>query len=254
MVCTFHDLFVLTGEYSTPEFRARFADQARLAAERADCIIAVSRFTADQVQTLLGVDRGRVRVVHHGVQPPNPPPGIERESIVLHVGAIQTRKNISRLVEAFETMPKDWRLYFVGSSGFDGENILDQISQSPATSRIVLTGYVSMSQLEELYARASIFAFPSLDEGFGMPILDAMARGVPVITSSVSALPEVAGNAALLVNPLDTGDIAGGLDRLSSDVELRRKLVRNGYERVKQFSWAKAVDQTRQIYRELTGR
>ncbi|HYZ82888.1 MAG TPA: glycosyltransferase, partial [Bryobacteraceae bacterium] len=153
MVCTFHDLFVLTGEYSTPEFRARFADQARLAAERADCIIAVSRFTADQVQTLLGVDRGRVRVVHHGVQPPNPPPGIERESIVLHVGAIQTRKNISRLVEAFETMPKDWRLYFVGSSGFNGENILDQISQSPATSRIVLTGYVSMSQLEELYAR-----------------------------------------------------------------------------------------------------
>ena len=109
-VTTFHDLFVLTGEYSTPEFRSRFADQARRAASRSDLIIAVSQFTAGQVEQLLKVDRSRLRVVPHGVMVRQafPPVFAPREKIILHVGALQERKNIIRLVRAFETVSSEW--------------------------------------------------------------------------------------------------------------------------------------------------
>ncbi len=115
-VTTFHDLFVLTGEYSTPEFRRRFAEQARDAAGRSDRIITVSQFTAGQVISLLGVEEARVRVVHHGVRLPARA-AIPREKIILHVGAIQHRKNLSRLVDAFEKVDRDWQLVLAGSAG-----------------------------------------------------------------------------------------------------------------------------------------
>ncbi|MCU1262436.1 MAG: glycosyl transferase, group 1, partial [Bryobacterales bacterium] len=191
-VATFHDLFVLTAEYSTPEFRRRFAEQARHAAAEADLIVAVSQFTANQVESLLGVEKSRIRVIHHGVTADQTlacP-----ENIVLSVGAIQTRKNTSRLIDAFAALPHDWRLVLAGSSGYGSQQILEKIAGNP---RILVTGYVSRETLAKWYARASMFAFPSLDEGFGMPVLEAMSAGVPVITSNRSALPEVAGDAAI---------------------------------------------------------
>jgi len=112
-------------------------------------------------------------------------------------------------------------------------------------------GYVSDSELEDLYQRASLLAFPSLDEGFGMPILDAMARGVPVLTSNISAMPEVAGDAALLVDPTDMNAIADGLRRLSSDSALRDTLIRRGLARSKEFTWEKSVESTWRVYQEL---
>lgn len=254
MACTFHDLFVMTGDYSTPDFRERFSGQARTAAERADCIIAVSNFTALQVHDLLGIPWNRIRVIAHGVMPPNSPVAVSRENIILYVGAIQTRKNIARLVEAFEMMPAEWQLLLVGSRGYGAGRILARIADSPARDRIHLTGYLSVPQLEELYARASIFAFPSLDEGFGMPVLDAMSRGVPVITSNRSAMPEVAGDAALLVDPLDVGDIAGALHRLASETDLRRRMIAAGLQRARRFSWTDSVERTWRVYQELTGR
>jgi glycosyltransferase involved in cell wall biosynthesis len=113
-VATFHDLFVMTGEYSTAEFRARFTEQARDAAARADLIIAVSEFTKSQVVSLLGVAADRVRVIHHGVRQ-LPGPALKREPVVLNVGAIQKRKNIARLVEAFETLDSRWKLVLAGA-------------------------------------------------------------------------------------------------------------------------------------------
>jgi len=105
--------------------------------------------------------------------------------------------------------------------------------------------------LEDLYRRASIFAFPSLDEGFGMPVLDAMARGVPVLTSKTSAMPEVSGDAALLVDPLDVMSIGQGLLKLTSDNVLRADLERKGLKRSAEFSWEKAVNATWNVYQEL---
>jgi O-antigen biosynthesis alpha-1,2-mannosyltransferase len=251
-VSTFHDLFVMSGDYSTPEFRARFTEQARTAAERSDLIVAVSHFTARQVEQLLKVEPGRIRVIHHGAQQSHDPgPAADREPMILFVGALQRRKNVARLVEAFEQVPQGWRLTLAGSSGFGAEEILARIESSPRRRDIEVLGYVPDSGLTDLYRRASVFAFPSLDEGFGMPLLDAMASGVPVVTSNASALPEVTGDAAVLVDPADTSSIAEGLRKLIGDPQLREQLVQKGLARSREFTWENAVEKTWKVYQEL---
>jgi glycosyltransferase involved in cell wall biosynthesis len=246
-VSTFHDLFVMTGDYSSPEFRARFTAQARAAATRCDLIIAVSNFTASQVTQLLAVEPSRIRVVHHGVHPTLTTG--KRQNIVLSVGAIQRRKNIARLVKAFERVPDSWRLVLAGApDGYGAAEELQAVEESPAQARIDILGYVSSAQLASLYSCASIFAFPSLDEGFGMPILEAMAHGVPVMASNCSAMPEVAGDAALLVDPMNIGD---ALLRLTEDQSLRDDLSRRGLQRIENFTWQSAVEKTWAVYDEL---
>ena len=251
-VATFHDLFVMTGEYSTPEFRARFTGQARDAAARANIVIAVSEFTRSQVISLLDVPPAKVRVVHHGVRALDYP-AVERQKIILNVGAIQKRKNIARLVEAFETVDRSWKLVLAGSSGYGGGEIQARIEASPARERICLPGYVSPKDLAGWYAQAAIFAFPSLDEGFGMPVLEAMAAGTPVVTSNRSALPEVAGDAAILVDPEDIDALGQALRNLTGKCDLRDELSRRGKERARRFTWEKAVVETWNLYRELLG-
>jgi glycosyltransferase involved in cell wall biosynthesis len=249
-VTTYHDLFVLSGEYSTEEFRARFAAQARDAAERSDAIIAVSAFTKNAVVSLLGVEAAKVRVVHHGVRD-LPYVRIPREKVILNVGVIQMRKNIARLVEAFETVEPDWRLVLAGSFGYGSGDILARIERSPARDRISVLGYVSHEELGRWYCRAMIFAFPSLDEGFGMPVLEAMAAGTPVVTSARSALPEVAGEAAVLVDPGDTEAIGMALRRLAGKEDLRRDFAFRGLARARLFTWEKAARETWDVYREV---
>jgi glycosyltransferase involved in cell wall biosynthesis len=250
-VCTFHDLFVMTSEYSSPEFRARFSEQARQAAALSDVIIAVSQFTASQVESLLGVSAKRIRVIHHGVRPPAPS-NSQREDLILFVGAIQKRKNVARLVKAFERLPKSWRLALAGApNGYGAAEELQAVEASPRRSDIDVLGYVSAETLASLYARARIFAFPSLDEGFGMPVLEAMSSGVPVVTSTCSALPEVAGDAAILVDPLDQDAIAEALLRVASDPALSADLVQRGIEHARQFTWQAAVEKTWQVYTEI---
>jgi glycosyltransferase involved in cell wall biosynthesis len=251
-VTTFHDLFVLTGEYSTPEFRRRFAEQARDAAARSDRIIAVSEFTARQAIELLGVDRAKVRVVHHGVRVAEGT-AVAREKVILHVGAVQHRKNIARLVDAFERVDGDWQLVLVGSAGYGAAEIAARIGAARSRERIRVLGYVSRAELANWYARAMIFAFPSLDEGFGMPVLEAMASGTPVIASNRAAVPEVAGDAAWLVDAQDTEELAGAMVALTQDPERCAELSRRGLERAAKFTWAAAVEKTWQVYRELAG-
>jgi glycosyltransferase involved in cell wall biosynthesis len=249
-VATFHDLFVMTGEYSTPEFRRRFTEQARHAAKEADRIIAVSAFTAEQVISLLNVERGSVSVVPHGVRP-LPRSGAPREKIVLHVGAIQKRKNLVRLVRAFAALPEDWRLVLAGSAGFGAEEVFAAIERSKCRDRISVTGYATDEELGKLYARAMIFAFPSLDEGFGMPVLEAMSAGVAVVASNSSAVREVAGDASLLVDPEDEGQLAAALQQAAEDEGLRNRLVAKGTERAKGFTWQRAAMETWEVYRGL---
>jgi glycosyltransferase involved in cell wall biosynthesis len=251
-VATFHDLFVMTGEYSTPEFRARFTAQARSAAERADAIIAVSAFTKSQVVDLLHVEPARVFVVPHGVRA-LPYAAVAREPVVLTVGAVQERKNTARLVEAFEALDARWRLVLAGSFGYGAERIRARIEASPARDRISVLGYVSAEDLAAWYSRASIFAFPSLDEGFGMPVLEAMAAGAPVLASSRSAVPEVAGDAALLVDPEDAEAMAGALKSMASDERLRDDLAARGLTRARLFTWERAVQGTWQVYEKVLG-
>jgi glycosyltransferase involved in cell wall biosynthesis len=241
---------VLSGEYSTAQFRERFAAQAREAAAAADLVIAVSTFTAAQVESYLKVPPSRIRVIHHGVIPRRIP-RLPREKVVLCVGAIQRRKNQATLVRAFEAMAPDWTLVLAGSHGFDAEAILQEAAQSPAAARIRITGYLTEDEIAAWYARASIFAFPSFDEGFGMPVLEAMAAGVPVISGNGSALPEVCGEAAELVNPASQEELESALCRLANDETHRNRLVARGLRQAELFNWEKAVAATLSVYREL---
>ena len=201
-VATFHDLFVLTGDYSTPEFRRRFAGagprRGRIGptssspfpnSPPARCAICWES-SAD-----------RVRVIPHGASAPGAHPNQAppaREKLILHVGAIQRRKNLVRLIEAFERTEPGWRLALAGSSDMVPRRSFAALRrQSPKGRMSRFSATCRRTQLDDLYARASVFAFPSLDEGFGMPILDAMAAGVPVLTSNRSATAEVSGDAAL---------------------------------------------------------
>jgi glycosyltransferase involved in cell wall biosynthesis len=245
-IATFHDLFVLSGEYSTPDFRARFALQAKEAAAGADLIVTISAFTASQVEHYLHVPPARIRVIHHGVIP-RPIPNLPREKVVLCVGAIQKRKNQALLIRAFRAMPDDWTLVLAGSRGYEAEEAL-----SGANDRIQITGYLSEEEIARWYARASIFAFPSLDEGFGMPILEAMAAGVPVIAGNRSALPEVCGDAAEQIDPDNEEQLASALIRLATDEGRRNELVARGLNRSKQFTWENAVAKTQAVYNELS--
>jgi glycosyltransferase involved in cell wall biosynthesis len=261
VVTTFHDLFVLTSEYSTAEFRVRFVEHAKRAAVHSDLIIAVSAFTAGQISSLLGVEPARIRVIPHGTDlpPAIAPFSATRGKVILSVGALQKRKNLLRLIEAFESLRSgvlsDWKLVLAGSTnGYGAGEILERIARSPARTRIEVTGYISAEQLASLYRRAAVFAFPSLDEGFGIPILEAMAFGVPVLTSNRSALPEVAGDAALLVDPLCTDEIADGLRRLVQEEDLRGDLAKRGRLRAAEFPWSRTIQQTYQVYREVLGK
>ena len=260
-VATFHDLFAITGEFSTGEFKERFARLARETARRADHVIAVSSHTARQVQTKLGVPRSRITVVHHGVETLAVPSRARREQalaalgvakpFVLHVGALQVRKNVERLVAAFEASGQTAQLVLAGSLGFGASRILERIRRSAVRDSVLLAGHVSDATRASLYAEAEALLFPSLDEGFGLPVIEAFSVGLPVITSDVSALPEVAGDAAVLVDPRNTDEIARGLQAVLEDPGLRSALRRKGLARASKFTWERCAEQTWRVYERL---
>ncbi len=260
-VATFHDLFALTGAYATADFRTRFASLAAETASQCDHIIAVSGHTADQVAQHLGFPRSRITVVHHGVEALEAPPRPRCDEIlrsigvsqpfVLHIGALQVRKNVERVVAAFEAARPDGQLVLAGSRGFGAETILERVERSAARRHIVLAGHVDDDKRTALYAGASALLFPSLEEGFGLPVIEAFSVGLPVVASNVSALPEVAGDAAILVNPLDSDEIAAALTRVLDDSDLRSQLRRKGKARAKHFTWERSAAETWRVYERL---
>ncbi len=174
---------------------------------------------------------------------------------ILNVGTLEPGKNQKRLVEAFDRVIKksgeDLKLVIVGDKGWLYKDVLEIIEQKELRERVVVTGHVPAEDLLYFYNCAEMLVFPSLNEGFGMPVLEAMACGLPVITSHVSSLPETAGNAALFVDPLDVDSIAAAIMTLLGDGALREDLVQKGFEHKKRFSWQKTALQTLAVYRLL---
>jgi len=260
-VSTFHDLFALSGDFSTANFQSRFAALARDAASRSDHIIAVSAYTAKQIECRLGIEPGRITVVHHGVEPiPEFSADdlaafrrryqVERP-ILLHVGALQARKNILRLIDAFESLALDVDLVLAGSDGYQAEKIHARIGESHARRQIHAMGYLPQADIERLYRSAAVLAFPSLEEGFGFPVIEAMSADLPVVTSNGSALREIAGGAALLTDPADTSALAQAIERALTDTALRNELISKGRSRAAQFTWKTAAEKTLAVYRKL---
>lgn len=164
---------------------------------------------------------------------------------ILFVGTIQPRKNLQRLIEAFSKISKkNIILVIVGKKGWQYEEILEAPQNFGVSDRVKFLDFVPDEDLTALYKEAACFVLPSLYEGFGLPILEAMKYGCPVITSNVSSMPEASGDAALYVNPEDVDDIADKIEKLISDEKLRSDLVERGYKQIKKFSWEKTAKQT----------
>lgn len=176
----------------------------------------------------------------------------------LYVGTLQPRKNLARLIDAYARLVEretiDWDLVIAGGLGWLGEPFQQQAAALGLAERIHFPGYVDDAELPALFQNARFFAFPSLYEGFGLPVLEAQQMGVAVMTSSNSSLPEVAGDAALLVDPNDIEAIAEAMLRLSRDESLRQELIAAGYENVKRFSWEKAARETLAVLLNATGK
>jgi len=261
-VVTVHDVFPLSSAaYSTPEFQARFAAIIRDAVRRADRIICVSSYTRARLCETAGVSPELCDVVPHGVDRPWPAPLRARrrardlaggEPFFLSVGAVQVRKNSLGVVQALAQIPlRGVRLLLAGSAGHGAEAVFDFVRQHNLRDRVRLLGFVDEELLAGLYSEATGLLFPSLEEGFGLPVLEAMARGLPVIASNSSALPEVAGDAAILVDPRDTGAMAQSALRLLQDAVWRQEWIERGLARAAGFTWARTAALTLETYRRV---
>src|SRR5262249_16388798 len=171
--------------------------------------------------------------------------------MVLAVGATQTRKNTLNAVRALAILPANYKLVLAEGMGYGSEAVYDFIRSAGLGSRVKVLGYVAADRLPILYQAASLFLFPSLEEGFGLPVLEAMAHGVPVVASATSSLPEVGGDAVLYVDPRAPGDIAEKIQRGVEDVGLRPGLTQRGLDRARQFTWQRTAEETLKVYDEV---
>jgi glycosyltransferase involved in cell wall biosynthesis len=265
-VVTIHDLKFIRH----PEWHAGgldFIKPTRDAVERADRIVAVSDYTRRELMEVFHLSSDRIQVIHPGIgkefTPSLPPERIEavkskygiKNSYILFVGLMEEKKNLIRLVEAFSqirrALPGPYQLVLAGPTGPATEKVVQTITAHSLGGEVLLPGAVSREDLPFLYAGAAVFAFPSLQEGFGIPPLEAMASGIPVVASNVSSLPEVIGEGGLLIDPLKTEAIAEALYKVLTEEPLRERLKEKGLERAKSFSWDKMAREMLDLYETL---
>jgi glycosyltransferase involved in cell wall biosynthesis len=234
--------------------RAKFKLLTPLAARSAQRVICPSRFTADDVCRRYGVDRTKVRVIpeaaalatNHTARRPDPD-----HPYILAVGDLRAKKNLKALVSAFVALRRrrsiPHRLVLAGVDTGEGARLRALAGDEP----IQLTGYVDDARLDALLREAELLVHPSLYEGFGLVVLEAMARGTPVLAARATALPETGGEAADYFEPNEPGDLERQLEALLADKGRRAQLSRHGLARAAQFSWAATARQTADVYREL---
>lgn len=267
-VVTIHDLWL--DRY--PQYSRKLFGQgaSRLRARRrlrsAARVIADSRHTARDIQEVYGIPPEKIAVVYPGTPSAffDEPPAdrlfdirkrynLDTEPYVLFVGGADPRKNHRVLLEAFAgpaEIGKDVRLVIAGDADYRGHRISDTLRERQLEGRVRCLGPVSGDDLRLLYRGAELFAFPSLYEGFGFPVLEAMACGTPVLTSNRTSLPEVAGEAALLVDPESPEEVAEGIRRILTDSSLRLSLRNKGLARAKEFNWETTARLTHAVYRD----
>ena len=263
-IATVFDIFPLTGEnYSTADFRKKFSDLLLQAVGRATRVITSSHATESLLISRAQVPPEKIRVIPLGVQPPAVmlTPQERRQErarilggegeMVLSVGVIQTRKNTLNMLKALKTLPARYTLVLSGGNGYGSEAIHEFIRTESLGERVKLLGFIDDGQLARLYQAASVFLFPSWEEGFGIPILEAMAGGVPVVTSNVSSMPEVGGDAALYVDPHKPADIAEKVVQAVEDSALRAAMVQKGLARAREFTWRRTAEATLAVYDEI---
>ncbi len=260
---TIHDLGYLYFPQAHPprrrlELHLSTGWNARLATR----VIAISQATKDDLARHYHISPDKVRVVYHGVEgrfhPTDDPAARARYGLpgryLLYLGTLQPRKNLERIVQAYSGLPPDTPpLVLAGAPGWYFERISAAIATLGLERRVLLPGYIADDDVPSVLSGASVLLYPSLYEGFGLPVLEAMACGIPVLTSRTSSLPEVAGDAALLVDPLSVPEITAAVQRLLADDALRVELARRGFERARLFTWERCARETLAVLEEALG-
>ncbi len=271
-VITLHDLIPILFAQFTPKGFTR-ATQAGLqfAKRHADCIVADSLFTKEELVRVGNLAAERIRVIYPGVRPIFRPLerttcgaavrakyGIHDRPYVLSAGFLDPRKNIKGHVRAFERIAqeqemRDLQLVLVGPESPATPQVLADIASARVRDRIHVTGYVSDDDLVALMNGAQLFAYCSVYEGFGFPVLEAMACGTPVVTSNTTSLAEISRDAAILVDPANHDEIASGMERLLTDDRLRNTMRTRGLMHVRQFTWRKCAQEYLHAYQDCCG-
>lgn len=263
-VVTIHDVgYRVFPDTHTNRRRLELELTTRWSVRAARHVLTVSQATKRDLVSWYGVDPERITVTHLGLSEIFKPPtdqylikdvqaryGLQERSYLMYVGTVQPRKNLTRVIEALAiTLAAGYEvdLVIAGKRGWLSTPIEQRAQELGITHRIHFIGYVPEQELPALLAGALCFVFPSLYEGFGMPVIEAMACGTPVITSTSSALPEVAGDAALLVDPLDTNAIAAAIMQLIDQATLRETLRRRGLDRARLFTWEACAKKTLEV-------
>jgi glycosyltransferase involved in cell wall biosynthesis len=267
-VVTIHDLAFLDASVHRLRSHLYLSALSRIAVHKANRVICVSAYTRDQLVRHYPRAAGRTRVIGEGVAPrfrPQPRAAVDRfleryglrRPYVLFLGTIEPRKNLPRLIAAFEQAVRmtgtPHHLLIGGASGWKTSPVARAYEDSPLRDRIHLLGYLADQDLPAALTGADVFAYPSLQEGFGLPPLEAMACGSAVLTSTTTSLPEVVGEAALKVDPHDECAMAEGLALLLMSRAEREHLAAAGRERADEFRWDKVAEQTLAVYREAAG-
>ncbi len=269
-VVTFHDMtFYLYPEMHLLSKRLFFGAMISLSARRADALIAISVSTRADTIRLLKTKPEKIFTVPYGIDPsfhsmvdPSALNEIRAryhlpQKFILYVGNLEPRKNLPTLLRAFaRVIEKDgaWNLVMAGSRGWKDAKVFSTVKELGLADRVSFPGFIPQFDLPVVYSLASVFVYSSLYEGFGLPVLEAMACGVPVITSNISSMPEIVGGAGILVDPHNEVELAEAMQRVLTDRALHDKLARDGRERSKQFSWERTARETLAIYKRVAQR
>jgi glycosyltransferase involved in cell wall biosynthesis len=261
-VVTIHDLFfLLHPDRTQAEIRRDYAELSPSHARRADAVITSSAYTKRLISEHLGVARERIYIC-----PPGAPtwralgraPNVPADGYLLFLGTLEPRKNLDVLLDAYLAIVRESRrvprLVIAGGASPDARRWLDRIAGEPLKTHVFYKGYVPDDEREALYAGARALLLPSLDEGFGLPVLEAMSAGVPVVTSNRGSLPEVAGDAGVLLDPTDVSAWVATIERLTTDMTWPAELACKGLERAKGFTWERSSAELRQAYRDAIRR
>ncbi len=263
-VLTVHDLiYILFPEYHLPMNYHFLRLMMPRFARRAGAIIAISECTRWDLVRLWQIPEEKIHVIHEGIDARfRPPAGSHTAARVrasyglpdrfaLYVGTIEPRKNLPALLDAWQRLRSPCPLVIAGKKGWLYEETFARVEALGLSDRVIFTGFVPDKDLPALYGAADVFVFPSLYEGFGLPVLEAMACGTPVVTTTGGSLPEVAGDAALLVDPTDVDALTDALGHLLHDRALRDECRERGLARARAFTWERTARETRDVYRRL---
>lgn len=264
IISTIHDMgYVRFPETLDDKNLKRITKGIQSSIARSDKLVTVSEFSKREIISLLGIPEEKVVIIY-----PAPSLSPEMEDFqtlcrkfpidspyILYTGTIEPRKNISLLIKAYERLKKEvgisHKLVLVGGKGWKSDDIYQQISNSPVTEHIILTGYVSSEEKNAFYQNASVFIFPSLYEGFGMPLVEAMVHGVPVVGSNVASLPEVVGEAGLLVSPTDEIALVQAIHTILTNQNLADSFIEKGYKQAKKFTWEQSASKLKELYKGM---